>query len=185
MTTLSRKTFIYVVFCILNLRIFSEPETDILEGATSVFTDQVALEVAAAVMATPSGPQNLRSIYHLVCNNSDWLLQQLDIPLPLPAAVASGGTTDPKTLRFQLKLTPRPEEKFAPTVEQNRIGTCSFSQVNWSFLSFFPVFDTLFDPSSSSSWCRDLLFFFFDEAYTVNPAFSGPSDKGTPAVLGH
>ena len=96
-----------------------------------MFADQVALEVAAGVMSAPSGAQHLRCIHHLISNNSDWLLQQLDIPLPLPAAVSAGGPTDPKTLRFQLKLTPEPEEKFVSTVEHNRIGACSFDQVSW------------------------------------------------------
>ena len=142
---------LHLLFGILNLRIFSEPETDILEGATSVFTDQVALEVAAAVMAAPSGFQNLRNIYHLICNNSNWLFQQLDIPLPLPAA---GKTTDVKTLRFQLKLTPQPEETFVPTVQQNRIGSCSFSQVSCAGLSLCcenssAILNSLVDTSSS------------------------------------
>ena len=145
---------LHLLFGILNLRIFSEPETDILEGATSVFTDQVALEVAAAVMAAPSGFQNLRNIYHLICNNCNWLFQQLDIPLPLPAAAAAGKTTDVKTLRFQLKLTPQPEETFVPTVEQNRIGSCSFSQVSWASLSLccensFAILNSLVYTSSS------------------------------------
>ncbi|XP_076443333.1 uncharacterized protein KIAA0825-like isoform X2 [Babylonia areolata] len=108
--------------------IFSEPESDILEGATSVFADQVAMEVAAAVMATPRGAQDLRLLYNLISNNRDWLFQQLDVTLPLPGAGKTGGATDPKTLKFCVHLGPPPEEIFVPTVEQNRIGACSFDQ---------------------------------------------------------
>ena len=108
---------------------FSEPETDILEGATTVFADQVASEVASAVMATPSGSQDLMNIYRLISNNSTWLFQQLDISLPLPAAESS----DTKSQRFQLLLSAEPEKAFIPTVEQNRIGVCSFDQVRMSW----------------------------------------------------
>ncbi|KAL8577449.1 hypothetical protein ACOMHN_048084 [Nucella lapillus] len=109
--------------------IFSEAEGDILEGSTSVFADQVAMEVAAAVMATPSGPHDLRLLHHLISNNRDWLFQQLDITLPLPPAAGDeGGSSDPKTLRFCVQLSACPEESFVPTVEQNRIGGCVFDQ---------------------------------------------------------
>ncbi|KAK7489269.1 hypothetical protein BaRGS_00019521 [Batillaria attramentaria] len=109
---------------------FSEPETDILEGATSVFADQVALEVSATMMSTPEGSHHMHTIYHLIQNNHVWLLQQLDIAPPLtPAGQNPGNTaTDSKGAKFQLILTPLAEDTFNPAVEYNRIGNCAFDQ---------------------------------------------------------
>jgi hypothetical protein len=72
------------------LRVFAEPECDILEGATSMFTDQVALEVVACITATSRGHRHLLLIHRLLQTNRLWLLQQLDIPPPLSKNKASG-----------------------------------------------------------------------------------------------
>lgn len=62
---------------------FGDSETDILEGATSIFADQISQEIVATIMATPNGCHYLRLIFNLISNNYSWLFQQLDIHPPL------------------------------------------------------------------------------------------------------
>ena len=119
----------YFVYLFLYFRVFNEPDLDLLEGATSVFTDQVALQVVAGITSTPSGHSDLNLIYHLIRNNSDWLLQQMNIQPPLPVAQKKMGTATP--LRFQVNLDANYEVEhvFSPVSEFNLIGAWSFDQV--------------------------------------------------------
>ncbi|XP_025078589.1 uncharacterized protein KIAA0825-like isoform X3 [Pomacea canaliculata] len=114
----------------LSQEMFHDPETDILEGATTVFADQVAQVLAVTVLATPQGPSHMQALHSIIRNNSAWLFKQLDITSPL-AKIQEGDDSihDQKAARFHLKLvTDDSELVFNPTAEFNKIGESVFDQ---------------------------------------------------------
>ncbi|KAK6179051.1 hypothetical protein SNE40_011497 [Patella caerulea] len=102
--------------------LFSVPDTDILEGATSNFADHIFTATVASILNDSNGYENLVMTYNLIKRNWTWVEEQLDIKLSLK------NTEQTKTTAFQLDLTPVKDEKFIPQKEFIRIGDSEFSQ---------------------------------------------------------
>ncbi|XP_041373481.1 uncharacterized protein KIAA0825-like [Gigantopelta aegis] len=105
------------------------PNTDVLEGATSSFSDKVFIALASSVMDTESGYQDLLTVYRLVFNNWKWLEEQLDIS----PALSHG--SQPKRSQFSLDISQREEPDFNPVTEFNKIGDNFLDQ---NFIMSFP-----------------------------------------------
>ncbi|ESP00922.1 hypothetical protein LOTGIDRAFT_176460, partial [Lottia gigantea] len=113
--------------------LFTVPDTDILEGATSQFADHIFTTAAAAILNDIDGYHHLEIIHNLIKRNWTWIEEQLDIKLSMKDKPAA------KTIKFDLDLTPIKEKKFVPQTEFSQMGDTDFQQefimnfnLNWT-----------------------------------------------------
>ncbi|BFZ00995.1 hypothetical protein BsWGS_04035 [Bradybaena similaris] len=102
----------------------SMTSTDVTETACPIFTDHIFSLLATDIMTSPKGYRDMSHVCNLVRNNSQWLLDQMDVQPPV-----SDSDEQQMESEFRLQLSPptaRPD--FNPISEMNRIGDSAFSQ---------------------------------------------------------
>ncbi|XP_048250492.1 uncharacterized protein KIAA0825-like [Haliotis rufescens] len=109
--------------------IFCMPDSDILEGATTAYSDQVFTAMASSTIDAATGLHDLQTVHNTVHNNGVWLLQQMDVK----PVVSKEGVDRVQHFTFNIaKPKPKP---FIPVKEFCRLGDCDFDQ---DYILHFP-----------------------------------------------